>query len=70
MKNALLKWSLKIVTKLIIWRYRPYIVAVTGSVGKTSTREAIVCALSKNFKTRGSAGNLNTEFGAPLVFLK
>ena len=70
MKNLLLKWSLNILTRLLIRKYNPYIIAVTGSVGKTSTKEAIVSLLSNNFNVRGSSGNLNTEFGAPLVFLK
>ncbi len=69
MKN-LLKLALKLVTKLVIKRYDPYIIAITGTVGKTSTKEAMVAVLSDKFNTRGSAGNLNTEFGAPLVFLK
>ena len=42
------------------------IVAVTGSVGKTGTKEAIALALATQGPTHASAGNLNNEIGAPL----
>ncbi len=66
--KKLLKFLLKFITRKIINKYSPCVVAVTGSVGKTSTKESIVSVLSSYFSVRGSAGNLNTEFGAPLVF--
>jgi len=42
------------------------VIAVTGSVGKTGTKEAIALALAGQGKTHASAGNLNNEIGAPL----
>ncbi len=68
MKN-ILKFLLKSIVSRVIGRYDPYIIAVTGSVGKTSTKDAIYDAFSGFRKIRKSAGNLNTEIGAPLVFL-
>ncbi len=68
MKN-ILKNIIGKITKLLIKKYSPYIIAITGSVGKTSTKNTIVAVL-KNFNVLGSGGNLNTEFGAPLVFFK
>lgn len=62
----------KILAKLakrIIARYQPRIVAVTGSVGKTSTKNAIAAVLSGRFSTRVSQGNYNTEFGVPLTII-
>ncbi len=42
------------------------IVAVTGSVGKTGTKEALRLALAGSGPTYGSAGGLNNHWGAPL----
>lgn len=68
MKSEILKNALRRITKKIIAKYNPLIVAVTGSVGKTSTKDAIYTTLNRYKNTRKSSGNLNTEFGAPLVF--
>ncbi len=69
MKKKILKIVLGVITRRIIKKYNPTIIAVTGSVGKTSTKNAIALFLEKYFKVRKSAGNLNTEFGVPLVFM-
>ncbi|MGH6892963.1 MAG: UDP-N-acetylmuramoylalanyl-D-glutamyl-2,6-diaminopimelate--D-alanyl-D-alanine ligase [Dongiaceae bacterium] len=42
------------------------VAAVTGSVGKTSTKEALRSVLSQFAPTYASAGNLNNQWGAPL----
>jgi UDP-N-acetylmuramoyl-tripeptide--D-alanyl-D-alanine ligase len=68
--KIILKRFLRFITALIIKKYQPLIIAVTGSVGKTSTKDGIYTAFSNFFNIRKSEGNLNTEFGAPLVFLK
>jgi len=49
--------------------YKPKIVAVTGNVGKTSTKEAIAIVLGRTQKIRSGKGNLNNEFGVPLTIL-
>ncbi len=67
--KLILQFLLKIITTLVIKKYNPMIIGITGSVGKTSTKEAIYCAFSGTKKIRKSEGNLNTEIGAPLVFL-
>ena len=42
------------------------VIGVTGSVGKTGTKEALTRALSVAGESHGSAGNLNNHIGAPL----
>lgn len=44
----------------------PYI-GVTGSVGKTTTRDMIYATVSSRFKTLKNQGNLNNHFGVPLT---
>jgi UDP-N-acetylmuramoyl-tripeptide--D-alanyl-D-alanine ligase len=46
------------------------VIGVTGSAGKTTTKEAVAQVLSARFKVLKSAGNLNNAFGVPLQLLK
>ena len=72
MKNIIKKiivWKLGIIAKMYLWRYKPQIVAVTGNVGKTSTKEAIAVVLGRIKRVRSGKGNLNNEFGVPLTIV-
>jgi UDP-N-acetylmuramoyl-tripeptide--D-alanyl-D-alanine ligase len=45
------------------------IIALTGSNGKTTTKELIQTVLSKKYKTKATLGNLNNHIGVPLTIL-
>ena len=55
--------------KYVISRLHPRIVAITGSVGKTSTKEMTAAMLAMKYRVGHSPGNLNTEIGLPLTLL-
>jgi UDP-N-acetylmuramoyl-tripeptide--D-alanyl-D-alanine ligase len=51
-------------------RVNPLVVGVTGSNGKTSTKEMVAAILERKFNVLRTTGNLNTETGVPLTMLK
>jgi UDP-N-acetylmuramyl pentapeptide synthase len=55
--------------KKVVKRYKPRIIAITGSVGKTSTKNAIVAVFKDHFKLRTGRENYNSEFGVPLTII-
>ncbi len=72
MKNFLLeilKRTLGFLAKLTLWRFKPKVIAITGSVGKTSAKEAIYAVLKNYRKTRKSVMNLNNELGLPISII-
>lgn len=46
------------------------VIAVTGSVGKTSTKDAIASVISQKYKVLKTEGNFNNSIGLPLTILK
>ncbi len=62
---SVLTWEAKLVLK----KYKPKVVAVTGSVGKTSTKDAIFSVLSEFYFVRKSQKSFNSELGVPLTIL-
>lgn len=72
MKNilkAITVFILAFFARTVLHRYRPHIVMVTGSVGKTSTKDAVAAALSTRFYVRKSEKSFNSEFGVPFTIL-
>ncbi len=54
------------------WRRRfdPLVVGVTGSIAKTSTKEAVATVLGERLRTLRSEGNQNNEIGLPLTLMR
>ena len=72
MKNALKRVVVAVLTfeaKVLLNRTKPTIIAITGSVGKTSTKDAIFTVLKNHKKTRKSQKSFNSEIGVPLSIL-
>lgn len=55
--------------KAVLRKFHPKVVAITGSVGKTSAKEAIALALSAKYTVRTASKNYNNEFGVPFTIL-
>ena len=51
-------------------QFRLPVVQVTGSVGKTTTKEMIAAVLTQKYETLRTEGNLNNDIGAPLTLLR
>jgi UDP-N-acetylmuramoyl-tripeptide--D-alanyl-D-alanine ligase len=53
------------------WRrqHEPRVVGITGSVGKTTSKEVIAAVLAKGYRILKSEGNYNNEIGLPLTLL-
>ncbi|MGB0757816.1 MAG: UDP-N-acetylmuramoyl-tripeptide--D-alanyl-D-alanine ligase [Patescibacteria group bacterium] len=66
----------QIITNIITWlakrtlqKYDPIVVGITGSVGKTSTKEAVKIILEKKYSVRATEKSYNNEIGMPLTIL-
>ena len=51
-------------------RTNPYVIAVTGSVGKTTTKQMIHAVLSASCRAMRTEGNYNNEIGLPLTLMQ
>lgn len=58
---------LALLARGVVKRYHPKIVMITGSVGKTSTKDAVAAVLACGYYVRKSAKSQNSEFGVPLT---
>ena len=62
--------ALKDIAKFYLESLDIKVIGITGSVGKTSTKEMIASVVSKKFKTLKTQGNFNNEIGLPLTIFQ
>jgi UDP-N-acetylmuramoyl-tripeptide--D-alanyl-D-alanine ligase len=65
-----LSWILGIRAKYVLQKFKPLVVGVTGSVGKSSTKEAIFSVLNRKYPVMRNEGNFNNELGVPLTIIQ
>ena len=68
--RKILQKILRILAEIALKKYKPVVIAITGSVGKTSTKEAIYSVLKSHFgekRVRRNYRNYNNELGVPLT---
>lgn len=61
--------SLQLLAKVVHQMRKPRVVAVTGSIGKTTTKEFIATLLRQKYRVGCSPGNSNSQVGLPLTIL-
>ncbi|WP_214698137.1 UDP-N-acetylmuramoyl-tripeptide--D-alanyl-D-alanine ligase [Exiguobacterium sp. s57] len=62
--------ALQTVASRYLEEINPLVVAITGSNGKTSTKDMIAVVLEEKYKTHKTAGNFNSDVGLPLTVLR
>lgn len=62
--------ALKAMAEYYLEQLQIPVVGITGSVGKTSTKEMIAAVLSQKYNTLKTAGNFNNELGLPLTVFR
>lgn len=71
--KKIITYILQIESRLVLRKYKPKVIAITGSVGKTSTKDAIYAVLSQVVSSvsdvRKSEKSFNSEIGLPLTIL-
>ena len=64
------RWALKALALWYRGRFALPVVQVTGSAGKTTTKEMIACVLGRRFRTLKTQANFNNDIGTPLTLLE
>jgi len=67
--KKIIVYILKLESWLVLKKYKPKVIAITGSVGKTSTKDAVYGVISKISHVRKSEKSYNSEIGLPLTIL-
>ncbi|MEK7541761.1 MAG: Mur ligase family protein, partial [Patescibacteria group bacterium] len=68
-QKSILQKILAVLARQTIRKYKPVIIGITGSVGKTSARLATYAVLKNKFSVRTAEKNYNNEIGLPLTIL-
>lgn len=68
-KIVYLEKVLRFMSGVVLRKYNPKVVGITGSVGKTSAKEAIFLVLNDSFDVRSNEKNYNNEIGLPLTII-
>jgi len=68
-KKKILEKALRFMARRVLRKYRPLIIGITGSVGKSLTKEAVALIVSRAYVTRKAEGNYNNEIGVPLTII-
>lgn len=61
--------ALQVIAQRYLQQVAPKVIAITGSNGKTSTKDMIESVLKQSFRTHKTAGNFNSDIGMPLTIL-
>lgn len=69
LRIRILEYMLRRMAQAVLWRHGPIIVGITGSVGKSSAKEAVALALGARYRVRSNAKNYNNEIGIPLTVI-
>lgn len=67
--KKIITMKLSFAARILLWRKKPEVIAITGSAGKTTTKEVIKHLLSTDFDVLAGEEGYNTEIGAPLMLL-
>ncbi|KKP76406.1 MAG: UDP-N-acetylmuramoyl-tripeptide-D-alanyl-D-alanine ligase [Parcubacteria group bacterium GW2011_GWC1_35_21] len=67
--KKIVTYVLQTESRLVLWKYKPKVITITGSVGKTSTKDAIYAVISGVSYVRKSEKSYNSEIGLPLTIL-
>lgn len=69
MLKKIIRQLLERKVKTYLKKHKPILVLITGSVGKTSTKQAIATVLGEKYRIRAHGGNHNTHFSVPTAIM-
>ncbi len=67
--QTIFSFVFKKLAQIALWRHRPKIVAVTGNIGKTTTKDIIIAVLASKYHVGGTIRSQNSHLTTPLSIL-